>query len=85
MLKFILYSRSYCHLCEDMEVALRALLGDLPYQLEIADVDADPALTEQYDELVPVLTAYSVKGDWQQLCHYHLDTQTVSAFVQEFK
>jgi hypothetical protein len=26
--RFILYSRSYCHLCDDMVTALRALCGD---------------------------------------------------------
>ena len=83
MLKFTLYSRSYCHLCEDMALALKALLGDLPYELEITDVDADPALVEKYDELVPVLTGYSVSNGWQQLCHYHLDAKAVTAFLQE--
>lgn len=71
-LRFTLYSRSYCHLCEDMAAALAAFMAraDLAYTLDIVDVDADPALVARYDELVPVLTA---DPPGPELCHYFLD------------
>ena len=71
-LRFTLYSRSYCHLCEDMAAALAAFMArtGLAYTLDIVDVDADPALVARYDELVPVLTA-DPRGP--ELCHYFLD------------
>ena len=73
---FILYSRSWCHLCEDMLGALRACMArlGLPYSVDVVDVDADPALVARFDELVPVLVA---DGADAELCHYHLDEAAV--------
>ncbi len=68
---FTLYSRSYCHLCEDMLQALMALQqpGER-FDVAVVDVDLDPALVARFDELVPVLF-----GDpaGEELCHYFLD------------
>ena len=72
---FILYSRSYCHLCQDMLDALLALRTPArPFTVDVIDVDADPALVARFDELVPVLFA----GE-EQMCHYFLDTPKVLA------
>ena len=67
-LPLTLYSRSYCHLCQDMEAALRTLDADYAFDLQVLDIDADPLLEERYDELVPVLMA----GDLE-LARYRLD------------
>jgi hypothetical protein len=75
---FTLYSRSYCHLCEDMLHALVALPGSAAFAIEVIDVDADPALVARFDELVPVLFG---KLDAPELCHYFLDTTAVQAYV----
>lgn len=73
--RFTLYSRSYCHLCQDMLDALLALrTPERPFTVDVVDVDADPALVARYDELVPVLCL----GD-EQLCHYFLDGPKVLA------
>jgi hypothetical protein len=69
---FTLYSRSYCHLCEDMLAALQAFMArqGIAYTVDVVDVDADPSLVARFDELVPVLY-----GDpaGPELCHYFLD------------
>ncbi len=80
MIRFTLYSRSYCHLCEDMLTALRALAGD-DVVVDVIDVDADPALVERYDELVPVLIGHRDDDAPTQLCHYFLNENTVSEFL----
>ena len=54
-IELTLLSRSYCHLCHDMEVALQPLLAEFGAGLTVLDVDADPVLEARYDELVPVL------------------------------
>ncbi|BEV15021.1 glutaredoxin family protein [Herbaspirillum sp. DW155] len=80
-LQFIIYSRSYCHLCEDLHEALRQALGEIPAVIEMTDVDADEALVARYDELVPVLMGQGADGQWQELCHYHLDPVRLREFI----
>ncbi|GGX80842.1 glutaredoxin family protein [Massilia dura] len=75
---FTLYSRGYCHLCQDMLDALLALRGpDRPFTVDVIDVDAYPALVARFDELVPVLFAGGA-----ELCHYFLDEQKVLAALR---
>ena len=72
---FTLYSRSYCHLCQDMLDALQRLqTPEHPFTVDVIDVDADEALVARFDELVPVLYAGL---DQPELCHYFLDEQRV--------
>jgi hypothetical protein len=72
---FTLYSRSYCHLCQDMLDALQLLqTPERPFTVEVLDVDADAALVARFDELVPVLYA---DLDQPELCHYFLDAARV--------
>jgi hypothetical protein len=76
-IRFTLYSRSYCHLCEDMLEALRAFMerAGQPFSVDVIDIDAsaatDPSLLERFDELVPVLFGDDPAGT--ELCHYFLD------------
>ncbi len=60
--------------------ALVALVGD-SYRVDVIDVDADPALVAQYDELVPVLLGCLPGQPPQTLCHYHLDAAKVRQFL----
>lgn len=84
-MKFTLYSRSYCHLCDDMLQALHAVGIAAPYTVEVIDVDADPELLAQYDELVPVLMASRAGEPPQQLCHYFLDHEALRKFIEAEK
>jgi hypothetical protein len=82
--QFRLYSRSYCHLCDDMLTALELLRGEesVPeFHVTVIDVDADPALEVRYDELVPVLT----DADDRELCHYFLDDAKVREYLTSFR
>jgi thioredoxin reductase (NADPH) len=78
--KLTLMSRTYCHLCHDMEVALAPLAAEFGIEVEVLDVDADPALEALYDELVPVLLH---KGS--ELCHYFLDTAKVRDYLSKIR
>lgn len=71
-----LLSRSYCHLCHDMEVALAPLAAEFEAVVSVIDVDADPALEAKYDELVPVLLHGEIN-----LCHYYLDVPKVREYL----
>ena len=72
----VLYSRRYCHLCEEMLAALRALDSGRDVSIEIVDVDADPALEARYGEHVPVLMLGDV-----ELSRYRLDAERVRAYL----
>ena len=74
--QFQVYSRAWCHLCEELLAALEPLRREFGVEVEVIDVDADPLLEERYGELVPVLMA----GD-TELCHYHLDPTAVRAYL----
>ena len=52
----VVYSRAECHLCEQALDMLRRIGGELAFELEVRDVDADPALAERYGATVPVVT-----------------------------
>ena len=63
-----LLSRSYCHLCQEMEVALAPLAEEFGALVTVLEVDSEPQLEARYDELVPVL----LHGE-SEICHYFLD------------
>ncbi len=76
---FTLYSRSWCHLCDDMLAALMALQpADVRFEVAVTDVDADEALVARFDELVPVLFGDPAQPE---LCHYFLDPGAVRAYL----
>ena len=80
-MKFTLYSRSYCHLCDDMLEALRAMQAPgQAFSIDVIDVDADEKLVERFDELVPVLYG---RLDQPELCHYFLDPDAVSRYLAQ--
>jgi glutaredoxin len=79
-LTLTVYSRTYCHLCDEMITALRALQGRLHFQLQVVDVDGDAALERQHGEKVPVLA----HGD-RELCHFRLDPAAITAYLADFR
>ena len=76
--RLTVYSRAYCHLCDDMIAGLRALQAATAFELEIIDVDSDSALEARYGELVPVLVSAG-----RELCHYHLDIAKVDEYLRK--
>lgn len=75
-----LVSRSYCHLCHDMEMALAPLAAEWGASVEVLDVDGDPNLEARYGEHVPVLFH---KGF--ELCHYFLDAAKVRDYLSKIR
>lgn len=78
---FTIYSRSYCHLCEEMRDALNMLRHRYDFTTEMIDVDADEALTMLYDELVPVLFGKKPEQPAVRLCHHFLDLSRIETFL----
>lgn len=82
MIAFTLYSRSYCHLCDDMLEQLQAYTAEYRFSVEVIDVDTDAELLNLYDELVPVLVGKKQGHPAQEICHYFLDQGALKAFFQ---
>ena len=68
------HTRLYCHLCEAMLAALRDLQPELGFDLEVRDIDADPALAARYNEAVPVLCL-----EGREICRHVLDETALRA------
>lgn len=75
-IELTLLSRTYCHLCHEMEAALAPLAAEFAASVTVLDVDADPELVARYDELVPVLLHGGT-----ELCHYFLDAAKVREYL----
>jgi len=54
-MRFVLYSRPDCRLCEEMLAELAALPEARAYPIEVIDVDADPATRARFGHKIPVL------------------------------
>ncbi len=61
-------------------MAMRRLVGE-DFRIDVVDVDDDPALVEQYDELVPVLMGCLPGLPPAQLCNYYLNDNAVRNFL----
>jgi Glutaredoxin-like domain (DUF836) len=66
--RFLLYSREGCHLCELMAAELSSALEGLAHELDIADVDAEPATRVRWGHKIPVLLL-----NGELVCHGSLD------------
>ena len=73
-----LVSRSYCHLCHEMEQALLPLLDEFSVGVEIVDVDADPVLENLYGDVVPVLLHGAA-----ELCRSVFDVTKVRDYLEK--
>jgi len=50
-----LYTRSGCHLCDEMKRVVQAVAADVPIDFRELDIDQDDDLRRLYDWEVPVL------------------------------
>ena len=50
-----LYTRVGCHLCDDAKQVLDRVQARVPFQLQVVDIDTDPALVEKYGWEIPVV------------------------------
>lgn len=78
--RLTVYSRAWCHLCDDLLAALTPICEELGADIVVVDVDAHPEHEEAHDERVPV-----VVGGETELCHYFLDAPAVRAYLLNFR
>lgn len=73
-----LYSRTGCHLCEDMESLLPSYLDGAGLSLNIIYIDNKADLEQLYGSRVPVL-----KAGQKEICHYFLDVKALQQYMRE--
>ena len=71
-MRFLLYSRPGCALCEEMLAELAALPAANGVPVDVVDVDGDSAARLRYGHKIPVLL---IAGEL--VCHGHLDSEEV--------
>ena len=49
------YSRKNCTLCEEGLLTVRILQEDVPFNLEVIDIESDDALHEKFMLMIPVV------------------------------
>ncbi|CAN5470549.1 hypothetical protein BH23ACT9_BH23ACT9_01710 [soil metagenome] len=75
-----LYSRQGCHLCEEAERIIRDLLGaegGAAHDLDVIDIDTDPALRDRYTVRVPVVAV-----DGREIAQYQVDPASLAAALR---
>jgi Glutaredoxin-like domain (DUF836) len=71
-LRFLLYSRPGCGLCEEMLSELCGMPSVRGIPVEVIDVDAEPAARARYGHKIPVLLLAG-----ELVCHGRLDPEEV--------
>jgi len=71
-MRFLLYSRPGCGLCEEMLLELAALPAAAQAGVDVLDVDADPTAKVRYGHKIPVLLYAG-----ELVCHGRLDPEEV--------
>ncbi|MDP2241645.1 MAG: glutaredoxin family protein [Burkholderiales bacterium] len=74
--RLTVYSRNYCHLCDEMIAGLRLLQAGFHFELDIIDVDSRPELEQRYGDKVPLLA-----HDATEICHYRLEPAVFSEYL----
>ena len=74
--RLTVYSRTWCHLCDDMIAGLQPLQARFHFKLDVVDVDTDAALENRYGVHVPVL----LHGP-RELCRHRLDIALVTDYL----
>lgn len=66
--RLVLYTRSGCHLCQDMLAQAEPLAAAHGLGIELVDIDDDLALAKRYNLRIPVL---ELNG--REVCHHFFD------------
>ncbi len=74
MSRVTLYTRRGCHLCDEAHAVLRRLRRQVPFELELVDIEADDAMHRRYLERIPVVAL-----DGAELYDFHVDADDLRA------
>lgn len=75
----VFLTRSGCHLCEDAEPLVRRVAAGFGAALQVVDIDADPALVNEYSARVPVIVGPSGRVLAEGIIDSRLLTDSIAA------
>ena len=78
--RLTLYSRAWCHLCDEMLAGLQDLQARFHFEIDVIDVDSDAHLEALYGEDVPVL-----KHGGAELCRHRLESRLVTDYLAKIR
>ncbi|MPZ88524.1 MAG: glutaredoxin family protein [Nitriliruptorales bacterium] len=71
------YTRKGCHLCGEAEALVRRW-ARRNAEVDVVDIDTDPALIDRYTVRVPVVAV-----DDREIAEFQVDTATLRAAIRE--
>lgn len=74
--RITVYTRQGCHLCEEAEAIVHRLARRRA-EVEVIDIDADPALTDRYTVRVPVVAV-----DGREIAEFQVAPATLRAALR---
>ena len=77
--QFSLYTRTGCHLCEEMEQEIPILESKLNFKADIITINDNQQLEQRYGDKVPVLTYGN-----EIICMYVLDEKMLSKAIKQY-
>jgi hypothetical protein len=78
MVRWTVYTRTGCTLCEELMVELAEVLGEAASDVAVIDIADDPELEARYGRRIPVLMA-----DDDFVCSYRLDLDRVRGYLRQ--
>ncbi|WP_184329574.1 glutaredoxin family protein [Povalibacter uvarum] len=78
MVRWTVYTRTGCTLCEELMVQLAEVLGEAASDVAVIDIADDPELEARYGRRIPVLMA-----DDDFVCSYRLDLDRVRGYLRQ--
>jgi Glutaredoxin-like domain (DUF836) len=79
-MRFVLYSRPGCGLCEELQVELSQVRAAEGYPIEVVDVDRDEAARVRYGHKIPVLLFGG-----ELVCHGRLDREELAKALAQHR
>lgn len=74
MARVVIVGRPGCHLCEQAEHVVAEVCGQNDADYEVLSIEDDPALADEYAELIPVILVDGRRHDF-----YRVDPQRLTA------
>jgi hypothetical protein len=79
-MRFVLYSRPGCGLCEELRAELSLVPAAQGYPIEVVDVDRDASTRVRYGHKIPVLLFGG-----ELVCHGHLDREVLAKALAQHR